>query len=74
MKKLEATNLVFQWNFVLNSVKHKFSPASIANSLCINGANENQADSICTLFPKWNWPLSIKSLKKPIIQEEYPRL
>ena len=31
MKTSEAANLVFQWIFVLNSVKHKFFPVSIVN-------------------------------------------
>ena len=32
MKTSEAASLVFQWIFVLNSVKHKFFPVSIVKT------------------------------------------
>ena len=39
MKTSEAANLVFQWIFVLNSVKQKFFPVCIVKSFGILGDN-----------------------------------
>ena len=59
-KTSEAANLVFQWIFVLNSVKHKFFHVSIAD--------------IIEKHLYWNVFLNKPSYSPTFIQKEAPAL